>query len=109
MIIFIFIFIVILYLLYNLEDDTPKQISQPIINSTEVKQYIKKKTNKFLMEYNTSPVFRGLSKSSIIQAKNEIGGSKIFKNVKIDNSNLTNNLVNYKNYSSYRIKPYSNK
>jgi len=107
MIIFIFIFIVILYLLYNLEDDTPKQISQPIINSTEVKQY--KKPNKFLMKYNTSPVFRGLSKSSIIQTKNEIGGSKIFKNVKIDNSNLINNLVDYKNYSSYRIKPYSNK
>jgi len=61
------------------------------------------------MKYNTSPVFRGLSKSSIIQTKNEIGGSKIFKNVKIDNSNLINNLVDYKNYSSYRIKPYSNK
>jgi hypothetical protein len=104
MIIFIFIIVVILFLLYlyNLKD-TPNKISQPIINNIEVKKY--QQDTDFVMEYSTSPVFRGLSKSSIIQVKDEIGGSKIFNNIKLDDSNLINNVVNYKNYSSYRIKP----
>ena len=102
MIIFIFIIIIILLYLYNL-NNTPKKISQPIINNIKVKKY--QQTNDFIMEYSTSPSFRGLSKSSIIEVKDEIGGSKIFNKIKLDDSNLINNVVNYKKYSSYRIKP----
>jgi len=101
MIIFIFIIMIILLYLFNL-NNTHKKISQPIINNIEVKN---QQTNDFVMEYSTSPAFRGLSKSLIIEIKDEIGGSKIFNKIKLDDSNLINNVVNYKNYSSYRIKP----
>ena len=61
------------------------------------------------MEYTTSPVFRGLSKSSTLLYKHEKGGSKIFNNIKMNDFNMTNNIVNYTKYNSYRIKPQLNK
>lgn len=105
MIIFIFIIMVILSLLYiyNLEDDKPNKVTQPVIKQKVIE--IPKVKPSFIMEYNASPAFRGLSKSSTLLYKHEKGGSKIFNHIKMDNINATNNIINYRNYNSYRIKP----
>jgi len=107
MISFIFIIMVILLLfyIYNLRDiNKPKKKVRPVIKRVKkIKSQVKP---SFIMEYNASPAFRGLSKSSTLLYKHEKGGSKIFNHIKMDNINATNNIVKYKNYNSYRIKPF---
>lgn len=103
-----FIFIIMVFLLlfyiYNLRDiNKPKKKVRPVIKRVKkIKSQVKP---SFIMEYNASPAFRGLSKSSTLLHKHEKGGSKIFSHIKMDNINATNNIVNYRNYNSYRIKP----
>ncbi len=66
-----------------------------------------KKNNKQLL--NKEKININSKKLQDIKIKkqfNEYGGSKVFKNIKLDNTNLKNNIVNFTNYSSYRIKPY---
>lgn len=105
--IFIIVIILLLFYIYNLEDDKPKEITQPVIKQPEIiKPEVKP---SFIMEYNTSPAFRGISKTSPLAYAHEKGGSKIFSNIKMDNLNTTNNIVNYEKYNSYRIKPYVKK
>jgi hypothetical protein len=106
MIIFIFIFIFILLLFYNI-NNKPKEL----IKKNDIIKNIKKKKitivkNDFIMNHNTAVAFRGLSKSTKLLYKNELGGSKIFNKIKLDNKNQVNNIINYNKYSSYRTKPF---
>ena len=56
--------------------------------------------------YKNNVEFRGLAPIMIKKPYHELGGSKIFKNIKLDNTNLKNNVVKFDKYDSYRIKPY---
>ena len=61
------------------------------INKIDVDKYIKREDTKYTRETLTS----------------EIGGSKSFNNILLDDSNLNSSIVNYEHkYSSYRIKPF---
>jgi hypothetical protein len=52
------------------------------------------------------PDFRGLINSKYITSTSEYGGIEQFQNIKLNDINLINNKINFKNYGSYRIKPY---
>jgi hypothetical protein len=93
--ILIFLIIIIIFIFYTLfSKDNFKE--SKLINKKQIKD------DNLLI-----PDLRGLNKSKYMDYKLEYGGIEQFKNVKLDNLNLTNNIVNYKNYSSYRIKPYN--
>jgi hypothetical protein len=79
--------------------------NDPIIKKKElVKSIVIKKTKKYY--YDNRPDFRGLVSNIHMLYKSEVGGSKPFKNIIIDNSNIINNKIDYKLYGSYRIKPF---
>uniref|UniRef100_A0A6C0D9P1 Uncharacterized protein n=1 Tax=viral metagenome TaxID=1070528 RepID=A0A6C0D9P1_9ZZZZ len=97
------LFCIILYLLYlNFsESENESNIKNPI----EKPNFSIANKKDFIVEYDINPQFRGLSKYYNLNERNEIGGSKPFSKIKLNNDNLKNNKINFNNYSSYRLKP----
>jgi len=110
MILNIIIIILILYIIYILNIKKKVKPNNDIIpkNSIEPKPIIKNNiplnTTYKIDTYNL-PSFRGVITNYRLPERNEMGGSKIFKHIILDDSNKVNNITNYKNYNSYRIKP----
>jgi hypothetical protein len=100
--IIIFFIILSVFLLYNIDDSNYSEIN----NKTEiVNDILPNKIDEY--NYDNKPAFRGLFKNTHKLYKSEMGGSKPFKKIIIDNSNMINNKIDYKSYGSYRIKPFS--
>jgi hypothetical protein len=100
--IIIFFIILSVFLLYNINDSNHQEIN----NKTEIiNDVLLNKIDKH--DYDNKPAFRGLFKNIYKLYKAEMGGSKPFNKITIDNSNMVNNKIDYKLYESYRMKPFS--
>ena len=99
--ILLILFCIILYLLYLNFSENETNIKNPI----EKPNFSIANKKDFIVEHDIRPQFRGLSKYFNLNERNEIGGSKPFLKIKLNNDNLKNNKINFNNYSSYRLKP----
>ena len=101
----IVIIIVFLYITYlNNLNTIPYTIldNKPIINCNNKKVI---KNNISNDKYNYYVQFMGLFPTYNRSINHEIGGSKYYECCTLSDKNLFNNITNYKNYESYRIKP----
>lgn len=106
----IIIIILILYIIYLLNIKKKVKPNNDIIpkNSTVMKPIVNNNiplTTTYIIDTHNLPSFRGLVSSYKLPERNELGGSKIFKHIILDDKNKVNNVTNYKNYKSYRTKP----
>lgn len=96
------IIIIMIIIFFILNSNT---VSNKIINTNS--NISNNKVSNITNTINKNNVeFRGLAPIMIKEPYHEIGGSKIFKNIRLDNTNLKNNVVKFNKYESYRIKPY---
>lgn len=100
MIFFLIIFIILLVYIYNINNDEIIDDKKEIVKTIPIK-----KIDEYY--YDSNPAFRGLAQNVHMLYKYEKGGSKPFKKIILNNSNLDNNKIAYKLYSSYRIKPFT--
>lgn len=101
--IMLILFCIILYLLYLNFSQNETYIKNPI----EKRHFSIENKKDFVVEHDVRPQFRGLSKYFNLNERNEIGGSKSFSKIKLNDDNLKINKINFKKYSSYRLKPTS--
>ena len=92
-------------------NDNYTNINNNLLNETHNKHISVLSPNHLLIkpqwttDSGDTPAFRGFTDEYYLEDKNEIGGSKSFSNIELDDNNLLINEVNYKTYESYRKKP----
>lgn len=110
MFIYLLLILLLCNILYRIEINKPINNNTPIIKKEIIIKPIKINNPKKEIIYNylDIPEMRGLVKKYNNKDKHEIGGNKIFNHIKLNNSNMNINKVNYNSkYSSYRKKPFS--
>lgn len=111
-ILIVILFIIILWILTQKNQQTQKQESVNIITQIYEQPRINVKKRVIIpykYHYDNRPAFRGLVHKYHTMEKDENGGSKPFQHKTLDNTNLNNNKIKYVNYGSYRIKPTTKK
>jgi hypothetical protein len=106
-VIILFFLFIIIFLIFNKKQDNT--ITTNIVNNIQDSETINNEIDEkiIILTRGDTPALRGYIDFYNMDTIKEEGGSKVFNHIIKDDSNLKANQVNYKQYESYRKKPFT--
>lgn len=102
-IILLIFFIIIIYLKKNKKNNDNTIKKKNIIQKKPKNKPVLMLNNLVNIDKETNNLL--LHENSTSNIKSQAGGSKPYKDIKLNDNNLNLNVINYNNYSSYRKVP----
>jgi hypothetical protein len=114
-VIILFFLFIILFLIFNKKQNNNDELNDKSYDTEDIKDtedtedISDNKSNEkiIILKRGDTPALRGYIDFYNMDTIKEEGGSKVFNHIIKDNNNLKANVVNYKNYESYRKKPFT--